>query len=327
MPLEVTHAVAVEESALATLRNEWRELWAQCPRATPFQSPDWLLPWWRQFGNDTPWVLTLRWEERLIGLLPLFLWERSGKRVASLIGSGITDHLDALVPPGFEQMAAESWFAYLAQQTGRWDECDWQELPADSPLLCEPVAPDWRDEVTEQSSCPVLKFPATLPRHKRVNLRRYGGRVAALGAQIESVRSTDLAEALTALFELHSAQWQPGMFADEKVRAFHREVAAGMLANGMLRMYVMRAAGRIIGGCYGFQAHGRAHFYLMGSDPAWAKHSVGTLLVGHAIEAAQREGVGEFDFLRGREDYKYTWGAVDRGQYRRVLRHGKGPHD
>ena len=36
---------------LETLREEWRELWTRDPRASVFQSPDWLLPWTRYLWN------------------------------------------------------------------------------------------------------------------------------------------------------------------------------------------------------------------------------------------------------------------------------------
>jgi len=39
-----------------------------------------------------------------------------------------------------------------------------------------------------------------------------------------------------------------------------------------------------------------------------------------AIEAAIAEGAREFHFLRGREAYKYEWGAVDRWNRRRSFR-------
>jgi len=38
------------------------------------------------------------------------------------------------------------------------------------------------------------------------------------------------------------------------------------------------------------------------------------------IEAAITDGAGEFHFLRGREAYKYEWGAVDRWNRRRSFR-------
>jgi CelD/BcsL family acetyltransferase involved in cellulose biosynthesis len=34
------------------------------------------------------------------------------------------------------------------------------------------------------------------------------------------------------------------------------------------------------------------------------------------LQEALRRGNNEFDFLRGRERYKYVWGAVDRPQRR-----------
>jgi CelD/BcsL family acetyltransferase involved in cellulose biosynthesis len=40
------------------------------------------------------------------------------------------------------------------------------------------------------------------------------------------------------------------------------------------------------------------------------------LALGHAIEAAKAEGAASFDFLRGREPYKYAWGARDQPKVR-----------
>jgi CelD/BcsL family acetyltransferase involved in cellulose biosynthesis len=43
-------------------------------------------------------------------------------------------------------------------------------------------------------------------------------------------------------------------------------------------------------------------------------------MIGHAIEQAVIEEATEFSFLRGREKYKYQWGAVDRWNTRLELR-------
>ena len=39
----------------------------------------------------------------------------------------------------------------------------------------------------------------------------------------------------------------------------------------------------------------------------------------HAFQVAAREGLDEMHFLRGREAYKYDWGAADRPIWRRHL--------
>ena|SRR5438105_11909593 len=75
-----------------------------------------------------------------------------------------------------------------------------------------------------------------------------------------------------------------------------------------------------------FEALKSVQLYLSGFDPALARFSLGTLLVGHAIEEAVREGAEEFDFLRGQEDYKYRWGAKDRLVYRRRFQISKPAH-
>jgi CelD/BcsL family acetyltransferase involved in cellulose biosynthesis len=62
----------------------------------------------------------------------------------------------------------------------------------------------------------------------------------------------------------------------------------------------------------------RWYDYIGGFDPEFALLSPGTLLIGHALDAATAEGATATDFLRGAEPYKYRWGAVDQPMW--VLR-------
>ena len=66
-------------------------------------------------------------------------------------------------------------------------------------------------------------------------------------------------------------------------------------------------------------------FWRILIDPEFAALSPGTLVIGTAIESAIREGCGEFDFLRGDEEYKYFWGAAVRPNVLRKLFHTGGP--
>src|SRR5437016_5851015 len=62
--------LSVEElttlKALEAIRPDWSSLWDRCEAATPFQSPDWLIPWWRHLGEGELMVLALRQNGRLI---------------------------------------------------------------------------------------------------------------------------------------------------------------------------------------------------------------------------------------------------------------------
>ena len=104
------------------------------------------------------------------------------------------------------------------------------------------------------------------------------------------------------------------------MQEFHREASEALLQAGLLRLYGVRLNQKWIAVAYAFSSGGRTFYYLGDSDPLYSKLSPGTLAIGHAIEEAIREECREFDFLRGRESYKYLWGARGKLNCRRRLR-------
>jgi CelD/BcsL family acetyltransferase involved in cellulose biosynthesis len=140
---------------------------------------------------------------------------------------------------------------------------------------------------------------------------------------VEAASPATLEEHLDALVRLHGARWrsrgESGVLAGEAVQRFHEAAVPALFEAGIVRFYGLRLDGRIVSSWYGFHAHGVCYAYLTGFEPGTEGLQPGTLLVGHALEAAEREGLAEFDFLRGREAYKYLWGAIDRPGLKRVL--------
>jgi CelD/BcsL family acetyltransferase involved in cellulose biosynthesis len=49
-------------------------------------------------------------------------------------------------------------------------------------------------------------------------------------------------------------------------------------------------------------------------------YSPGWVLLGHLLKWANENGRDEFDFMRGNEDYKYKFGAIDRFVMRVTLK-------
>lgn len=330
---EIEEVITMDD--LETLRPGWSALWERCPAATPFQAPEWLLPWYRHFAAPNPLrVLALRRGNRLVGLAPLFLHHWRGRRQLSLLGTGITDRLDILLEPGAEESGARLILEHLGEHRDRWDVCDLEQLPAACPLLRAPVPDGLAACTEEQDVCPTLSLPESVEElvgaassRLPAKLRYYRRRVERIGpVRFETADEAKLDEFLGVLFRLHRARWreagEEGMLHDSDVREFHREIAAGFLARGVLRLSVLRIGAEIAAAYYGFAAKGRAYYYIGGWDPEFDRLSVGHLLVGHAIGEAIREGATEFDFLRGREGYKYRWGAEDQPGFRRRLWHG-----
>ncbi len=270
---------------LEELRPAWSALWDRCPGATPFQSPEWLLPWWDVFAPGCMESIALHDGDRLAGLAPLY---RAEDGVARFIGAGISDYLDVLAEPAFESDLAAAVFSLR--------EADLTDLPAASPLLVSPPVP-----AEPCAVCPALTLPARPGYNLRRNLRRYGARLDGICGQ---AALDQWPEYLSALFELIDP-------TDPRVPAFHRTVAPGFAARGWLSLWGLRLEGSLRAVIYAFLARKRAYFYLTGYDPALARFGPGTLLLA-AVLAHLAAEYDEADFLRGNESYKYHWGAQDR---------------
>ncbi len=206
-----------------------------------------------------------------------------------------------------------------------WRAMELLQVPSGSPLLAAPAPEGWSDYQCPAEPCPVIPLPAVLSRGMRQNLRYYRGRVERDEIQHALLSSRDGAlPALECLFTLHGARWRsrgsPGVLGKEKVRRFHRQAVPALADAGLLRMHVLHRQGTPVAVGYMLTAKARAYDYITGSDPDLAALGLGTVLIGCAIQAAAEEGVREFDFLRGREDYKYRWGARDRPTFARRLR-------
>jgi CelD/BcsL family acetyltransferase involved in cellulose biosynthesis len=157
------------------------------------------------------------------------------------------------------------------------------------------------------------------------DVRQGAARAAAHGGvTIERGDGDTLPAMLDELFRLHEARWQsrgePGVLADPRVRAFHRDAARALHASGMLRLYRLRIGTHVAAVYYGFVWRNRAYAYIGGFDPELPRLSPGAQILHHVIGEAIAQGCTEFHFLRGGERYKYAWGAVDRWNSARTLR-------
>jgi CelD/BcsL family acetyltransferase involved in cellulose biosynthesis len=317
---------------LEALREEWTALCDRSLRTTPFQRPEWLIPWWRAFPPGEPWVLAVRKEGRLAALAPLLLYLRDGERTVALCGGGVSDYLDVITDPVEEDGAVSVLLAHLSSRQDRWEAGDFEPVPTESPLLrvAPPLGIEARTE--PRDVCPVLDLPDRTGDLRDVvhtrqlsNLRKYRRKSETLGElRLETVDDRSWEELLEILIGFHVARrsetGQAGLLDAAGLRAFHREVAAGFHVRGALGLYALCLDVHPLAALYGLWEKDTFHFYMQGFDSAWAKLSPGVMVVGGVVEDVVRRGARRLDFLRGREPYKYWWGARDRETFRRVLR-------
>jgi CelD/BcsL family acetyltransferase involved in cellulose biosynthesis len=72
-------------------------------------------------------------------------------------------------------------------------------------------------------------------------------------------------------------------------------------------MYCLDRSGDPVGCLYSFKYRNALYYYQSGIDPALAQWSLGTVLFGYSIQDSINNGVREFHYLRGDEEYKFRW--------------------
>ncbi|HEY0778641.1 MAG TPA: GNAT family N-acetyltransferase, partial [Gemmatirosa sp.] len=234
--------------ALARLVPEWRALHDRCPWATPFQSPEWLLAWWRHLGGGmstagastagastagTSDLRTIAVRDAATGvlaaLLPGFTFAdgpRGGARTFALLGAGVTDYGDALADPAAGQGALRSAVRHLAGEAadGAWNVAAFDELRDESPLPGALLEAEWPAGLIAaravQSVAPARPLPgaweggwdafaATLGGTFRRKLNLGANRLRrAQHVELITADARTLPAALDALFALHEARWR-----------------------------------------------------------------------------------------------------------------------
>lgn len=312
--IKVSEAIRVDVidslKGLEELVPEWCGLYHCCPRATPFQSPQWLVPWTRHlFKGGEIWAVTLRVQGELIGFAPLFCWG-IGRRSVSFLGAGITDYGDLLCKPGTEDQCVSALWSVLSSREDRWNVLDLQEVPSGSALLkgCR---------LEQCSVCPVLDlstYPGSMDPKHRSDLHRAHNRLSKRACvEFEMAGEENLMRLMEDFFLLHAARWGK---LDDSIQQFHREVAAQFAVSGQLRLCVLRIEGMRAAAIYSFTNGPVLYCYLSGFDPAMAKLSPGAVLLSWLIQRELEAGAEEVNFLRHPEAYKYLWGARDRVNYK-----------
>jgi Glycosyltransferase len=279
----MTQAYISRYEAMA-LQPAWQDLWERCPDATPFHSPDWLLSWWSHFGKGKRRILWAREDGRLVAAGPVYFHEGG----FGMLGEWTSDYTGVLCEDRAQAdrlFGAKGWRVY---------ESEGESYPAIA------LHEDWQ-----------------LPHAFQRNLARAERQLRESGdVAYETANAESLPEFLDALFRLHASRWslkhEPGVLGHPKVRPFHTEVAARFLNRGWLRLHGLRFRGSLIAVLYGFSAKGRTFYYQSGFDAEFSRFSPGSLVLRYAIETAIKEGCHTFELLRGREAYKYRWGATDR---------------
>ena len=316
----------------------WDALFATSPTAAPPLSRDWMRTWWRIYGSARGVrdgelrIVTIRRDDRLIGVLPLYL-QAAGPRTLGVRRLGFLstgeprheatwpDYLDLLHAPGEADACLDAALpALLEAGPRRWDVLDLREIHAESPLLSwASRRPEGLGVATsDRGSCPIAElgggFDAYLGRlsaNSRQRARRLLRAAESSGFRLEVAEAADEADrAFDQLVELHQARWssagKPGCFRAPRFAEFHRTLAGLWVPD---RRAVLAGLGDDRGRVavlYGFLHGSKFHLYQSGIalDGAGRLRTPGITAHLALIRYLADRGCTHYDFLRGDADYK-----------------------
>ena len=304
------------------LVDEWLGLMDRTPASSFFTTPDWVLSWWDTFGVGRVGLLgTWRNEgSELLAIVPMIEHrERFHSRIPlhgttwTMLGGGFgsADHLRFTLQPGAVGAVMDWLHELRSDHSLLLPNFDSEAMPAIAYLS--------GGVTLRRTVCPRLDLSLNdigSPdfRKKQMYYRR---RIEKEGVQFEWVSPGSIDdEILGALFDLHEDRWEDKTGARpahlRSRAAFFRElVRRGDAARGPCGI-VARHNDDIVGVLFGFWYRDTFSYFQTGWSPDWKRYSLGTVLVSAAIAAARERGAAVFDFLRGTDEYKYRFGAVDR---------------
>jgi CelD/BcsL family acetyltransferase involved in cellulose biosynthesis len=328
---------------------EWTALaddWNRLAGIIPFRRFEWLEPWWRHYSRDG-WrlaVLVVEDAGRSIGIAPWYI-ARSGKegRVLRSLGSGevCSEYQTVLTQPGREADVATALADWL-DTTGaeQWDLLHLPAAEADDPAVTaltdefvrrghathvRPAMSCWRAELAPDWE----EFLGHLSSSRRARVRQLTRKYFDSGRVVTHAprNPVELDRGFRLMVDLHQRRrqslGQAGCFVSSAFLRFHEEVCRRFFALGMLRLLSTELDNRPVAAEYALIGGQTVYYYQTGLEPEARQDDPGWLGMIGSVQRAINEGYRSFDFLRGDEAYKSSWGAQPQmtAETRIVARH------
>jgi CelD/BcsL family acetyltransferase involved in cellulose biosynthesis len=318
--------VELHQEEIDGLLREWSQLFAADDRATPFQSPGWARAWWRWWADRArPWTLVIRDAGQVIGLVPLVRRQTATLRILRVLGEEPADYWDILALPDRRVAVGAAVGAELNRRSAEWDALVVKRLPPDSNTAQTLGQSGLRTRARPGTVCPAIELPATweaylgrFPTKARTNLRRRLRVVDEGELELREVPISDLPAALRRWQDIRVRQWaERGRelateHRSDRFREFLAEVATSLVPDRLAVVWEFLRGGNVVGVYVNFCDTHTFYQYLGGFEPQLGSLGIGRIATAYGIRSSIAAGRRYYDFTRGAETYKYSFGAVDR---------------
>jgi CelD/BcsL family acetyltransferase involved in cellulose biosynthesis len=313
--------------------NEWNALVAEGITDVPFLRHEYLSIWWQTLGGGE-WkttelvLIAAREDNRLVGIAPLFLADHDGQLVLLLVGSIETsDYLDLIVRAEDLTRFLAGVLDFLASNgPSSWYGLDWYNLPESSPTLAALKAESeecgWRYQQEIYRPTPYIPmtgdfeaYLAGIPKKQRHEIRRKMRRAQESENPVRFYIANDPATIdaeINAFFTLMVQEPNKAIFLTDSMRTLMTASLRAAFDNGYLWMGFLEVAGVKAAVSVNFDYRGKLWGYNSGVSRDFMELSPGWVLLGHVLKWVNDNHYSEFDFMRGDEEYKYRFGAINR---------------
>jgi CelD/BcsL family acetyltransferase involved in cellulose biosynthesis len=334
--------------AFVALRADWDAAYASDPDANYFLSWTFMSTWlgksetFEKRNSEGWFVLAVRddrREGRYVAFLPMRLRQRRSPRgnayvELSMGGRKYADYTGLVSRPEHRKFALPALLAHIATLPWAQWRLEFLRLPEGeiahwlAPFSCDDYAirrltfidPE---DPTDQSVCPYIPLTASwesyldarLSSNSRQKLRRLLRQIEGSTCRISHVRADTVERDIKVLLHLWRARWRDRK--GEKLESLMNLIGTMLMRNfrvDTLFLPVLWHSGRPIGalGCFIDREKRSLLFVISGREAAFDGPSPGLILHAHCIQWAIAHGCTTYDFLRGNEPYKYSFGVEER---------------
>ena len=323
-----TFEISVAER-LELVQRDWQTLMTGGGRYTPFQTLEWLRPWYAIVGphfGARPLFVTVR--DTVSGaplmLLPLCHRRQGLLKVVEFADGGLSDYNAPVLASGFapgEREMRRLWRSIVSILPAT-DVVRLQKMPVSLGEMVNPLhylqelrpmsIDSWRVELPRTRAA----YEKTLTSTFAKELRRKGRRVDGRG-KASLVNARDRAEALrifAALADMRARRFtelgRPNVLAIPALRSFYETVIVEGWDQGFTTLSALEVNGEIAAALFALRHAGT--YYLLfsafqGGD--WKSASPGNVALDRMATHLIETGTSVFDFTIGNESYKRDFGA------------------
>ena len=313
-------------------QSQWDALLSQSVTDVPFLRYGYLNHWWQNRGGgewppDAQLCILTGWDSgELKGISPFFSIQENGNKKGYLLGSiEISDYLDFIARSEDLEIFIKSSLEYLSNNKGcAMSSLTLVNIPGRSPTnnLLQKFAPEygWTVKVENAYHTPAISlagdwesYLAGIDKKQRHEIRRKL-RKADESSELKWYFASDSAildSEINAFFDLMSFDENKKKFLTSQMRDQMRAIIRWAFKEGYLQLSFLTINGTKAAGYLCFDYNSHIMVYNSGFDYRFSQYSPGWVLLGYLIQNAIENKKRYFDFMRGDEEYKYRFGAVD----------------